>query len=240
MIRISKKRCLLILLFTVMVGGACFGLFRFIEARKKFLIQEQRQKRFWLIGVKLQKKAFRHRDDLSNKQLERIRKSIMVLKGKVDDSNVVVINMIISASGDDEGPCLIIDWVDKCASVWQMNYVPASDDGNSLGRVLIAPENLPPPSLRHTGIFTLFVHIRPEPSLSTGDRPYTVNENETYYLLVGQDVFDNIMARKGQFVLLNQNGSILDRVPLSEVEYFKWWSVLSGHRNEREAYVLSP
>jgi hypothetical protein len=155
-------------------------------------------------------------------QVERLKRAIHVLEAPLSDKTVVLFNINVEPAGRD-GPFIMVDYVDKCASVAQVNYQLNDVDSNGLGSPFIGPEDLPPCHMRHVGIFTLYVHLKSSEKLAGSGRPYTELDGEIYRLVVPKSLFDNIMQRKGRLVLVSQNTNVLDAVALADLDGIRWW-----------------
>lgn len=163
-----------------------------------------------------------HQSKLEPSQSARIKKAISVLKGPISDDCVVTFHLNICPEGDEYGPYFIINYVDKQAHVTHINYSTGNQDCNSLGQVCISRNDLPSPEYRHHGIFTLYVHLRPNIELDDKARPYTEIKNDINYLVLPHIMYTSIMKRRGQFIIFGKDGNILDKVPLKDVACIPW------------------
>lgn len=204
---------IIIALFVLSLGALCFFQL------KRSAINKQLIRHFRSSGISLGRKLRREFESSSgivaNKK-RRMRKAMDTLLNREFDDTVLVFNIEISPAGDRYSPFAAIYYVDENATLNQINY-SESNDVNDLGKVLLPPEEFAPPDMRHVGLCSLCLNLRPNDSLPDKATPYR-EFDEKFYLVVPTTLFNNIMQKKGQFILLDKSGNILDRIGLEELE----------------------
>jgi hypothetical protein len=167
------------------------------------------------LGGKL-RREFESSSGITANKKRRMRKAMNTLLNRQFDDTVIVFNIEISPTGDKYRPFVAIYYVDENASLNQINYAE-SNEVNNVGDVLLPPEEFAPSDMRHVGICSLCLNLRLNNSLTDNAKSYR-EFDEKYYLIVPSTLFNNIMEKKGQFILLDRNSNILDKVGLKELE----------------------
>ncbi len=200
----------------VMLGGVRTLL-------QRSAIKEQLIEHFRSDGLKLTGRLKKMRASnvvLTEHGLDRWRRAIKILENREFDDTVVVLKVGVSPGGVNP-PSLIMEYVDEKATVAQFNFVGSTAEPNSLGNVLIPSNEFSPPERRHVGVYPLWLHLKADDSLSVPVPPYSEVIDETRYLNISRPVFEEIMQGKGHIILLDKMGSVLDKVSLTEADWFE-------------------
>ncbi|NIV14272.1 MAG: hypothetical protein GWN62_24265 [Aliifodinibius sp.] len=183
------------------------------------ITKKQLIRHFRSSGIRLGGKLRRELDSgsgIAANKKRRIKKAMDTLLNRQFDEAVTVFNIKVSPTGDKYGPFVVIYYVDENASLNQINYAE-SNEVTDVGDVLLPTEEFAPSNMRHVGICSLCLYLRLKGGFADNAKSYR-EFDEKYYLVVPSTLFNNIMEKKGQFILLDKNDSILDRVGLKELE----------------------
>lgn len=212
----NKRWVIYIVIAALLVLG--LGTLCFFQL-KRSAINKQLIRHFKSSGLDVGRQLRREFDSSSgiaaNKKM-RMRKAMDTLLNREFDDTVLVFDIVISPTGDKYSPFAAIYYVDENANLNQINYAEPNDV-NDLGGVLLPPEEFAPADMRHVGLCSLCLHLRSNDSLPDKATPYK-EFDEKFYLVVPTTLFNNIMQKKGQFILLDKSGNILDRIGLEELE----------------------
>ncbi|UCG48365.1 MAG: hypothetical protein JSU94_01055 [Phycisphaerales bacterium] len=150
----------------------------------------------------------------SNK--ERMIKAMKILQNDQFDEDVVVYQIGFSIEDKEPGGFLLMNYVDEKANLAEIRYKLSPSDPNDPGGVLVAPEVLGPREMRHVGRFPFCLYLRPNDELPEGSIPYLEVDakNDSDYLLVPESFFKNLADKKGELILLDEAGNVLDRFDL--------------------------
>jgi hypothetical protein len=148
-------------------------------------------------------------------KISRYWRGYKILRNNSFDDDVIAYNFWV-ADSNEIGFVLVIRYVDELRRVTQVNY--ASDtSSNSIGSTLVASEDMPPLHMRMFGKTDLCIPLRVDLKLSANDTPYDKWTDERWLLFMPKTTFDSIIKKEGQFILLDEEGNVLDRFGLREL-----------------------
>ena len=146
----------------------------------------------------------------------RYNRACKILRNNFFDHDVIALDFNIKDC-DFNDTIIEIRYIAEMTEVAQVFYTPYNDDSRGIGNIFLAPDNMFYPSMRASGIANLCIRIKVDPNLSANDTPYNAWDDDRLYLFMPQQTFDSIKEKKGQFILLDEVGKILDRFGLQEL-----------------------
>lgn len=156
----------------------------------------------------------------------RYNRAYKILHNNFFDHDVIALDFNIKDC-DDNDTIIEIRYIAEMTKVSQVFYKPYNDDAGDIGHVFIAPDNMFYPSMRASGITNLCIRIRVDPNLSANDTPYNEWDDDRLYLVMPQMTFDSIKKKEGKFILLDDEGNVLDRFGLKQLSDKKEKPLLS-------------
>ena len=161
-----------------------------------------------------------------NNKFPRYKRAYKTLLNNYFDHDVIALDFNITDCYDNE-TIIEIRYIAEITEVTQVFYTSYNDDAGDIGHVFLAPDNMFYPSMRASGIANLCIRIRVDPNLSANDTPYNEWDDDRLYLVMPQMTFDSIKKKEGQFILLDDEGNVLDRFGLKQLSDKKEKTLLS-------------
>ncbi len=154
---------------------------------------------------------------------DRAAKAGEILLNSTFDDSVIVYGLSISEMGEDDHRCFsfTMEFVDENNTVARINYCESEDEDSGLGRVFGTPEVLRC-DLGRVGTPMLWLDLRADSKMHDGSSPVRAPDDDDELFpkfLLPEKMFDNIAAKKGQFILLDKDGMVLDRARPKDFGY---------------------
>jgi len=223
MLKWDKKKLKIVinmkqLIIASAIAGVCIvGLIAFYAHKKIKAVEEQRLGYYKKDALKLGGEMRLDTSIMEDKyKFPRYKRAYKILHNNYFDHDVIALDFNIKEC-DDNGTIIEIRYIAEMTKVSQVFYKPYNDDAGDIGHVFIAPDNMFYPSMRASGITNLCIRIRVDPNLSANDTPYDEWDDDRLYLVMPQMTFDSITKKEGQFILLDEEGNVLDRFELKKL-----------------------
>lgn len=204
---ISSKRLIIGFVVAILLALGLTGLY---VRQKVKAAREQFLKHYHTSGSDLRYELSKDPTISENKsKVSRYWRGFKILKNNTFDGDVIAYDFSV-IDCNEMGYVVVIKYIDELLNVVQISYTPSTDP-NVVGGLFLAPDSMPPPHMRMFGKTELCVYIKVDPKLSANDAPYNELDDESWYLVMPQAIFDSIVNIEGQFVLLGKEGDVLDR-----------------------------
>ncbi len=145
---------------------------------------------------------------------DRVKRAGEILLNATFDDTAVIHRMYVPTEDQYEDIFFEMQFVDENNIVTQVNYCASEDKDSGLGSVF-ATEEVLGPEIGRVGTTTLRLLLRADTDMSDGTSPDAeMDEIELAFftpLLLPEDMLDDITTQKGQFILLDKDGKVLDR-----------------------------
>jgi len=210
---VSSKQLIIGFVVAILLALGLTGLY---VRQKVKAAKEQILKQYHKSGSDLRYELSENPTISENKsKISRYWRGFKILKNNTFDGDVVAYEFSV-VDCNEIGHVVVIKYIDELLKVVQISYTPSTDP-NVVGGLFLDPDSMPSPHMRMFGKTELCVYIKVDPKLSVNDAPYDELDDERWYLVMPQTIFDSIVNIEGQFILLGKEGDVLDRFRLKEL-----------------------
>lgn len=155
---------------------------------------------------------------MSHVQSKRVLRAYEIKQNDTRDKVVIVTRAGVTSRSRDGSFYFVVDHVDECDLLAQVNYSPSIGETDDLGQQFLLLKEASHLTVvddqsnrAKDGSLRIFVISDPRDDLPYDTTPYFQGKGKERRLVLPEAVYEDMYEKRGQYIFLDKDGNVLDR-----------------------------